>query len=283
MNLEFTGERFLYSDVRDQIAVEHIHRYQLAALFSKNLRVLDIGCGSGYGSQILRNAHSYLGVDISDEAVEACRQKFNAPNVSFRVADASNLDFGDQEFDLITCFEVLEHVEHPEDIVRQVKRVLSSTGIFVSSTPDKETYNSVLSEPNSYHLHEMTKAEYSNMLHSSFHFNRLLGQNFVQSSFIYDPDSRTNQWTEFAENVESNVNQTSLPIYWIALSSDSNLSNFDVQSLHRSTFSRNLGGELVHMIKQTKIFYDQLKEIETNQPESLIYRILNRLLWRKNV
>ena len=281
MNLEFTGERFLYTDTRDQIAVEHIHRYQLAALLSKNLCVLDIGCGSGYGSQILGNAHSYLGVDISDEAIEECRQKFDAPNVSFRVADATDFDFGDQEFDLITCFEVLEHVEHPEDIILQAKRLLSANGIFVSSTPDKETYNSVLFEPNAFHVHEMTKSEYLNMLNSCFQHNRLFGQNFVQSSFIYDPNSRTNEWTEFSENTEAAVNQALLPNYWIALSSNSVLPNFDGQSLHRSTFSRNLGGELIHMMKQARIFYDQLQELETNRLDTLILPRLNRLPWRK--
>jgi len=136
MGQEFTGERYLYSQIDDQISVEHKHRYQFASLFTSDKKILDLGCGSGYGSVYLNNASSYLGVDVSPETIEECTSKFSGKNIKYRVENAKNLDLIAASFDVITCFEVLEHVTEPEKIVSEASRVLSPDGLFISSTPD---------------------------------------------------------------------------------------------------------------------------------------------------
>jgi protein-L-isoaspartate O-methyltransferase len=61
--LEFSGERFVLGAGGARIASEHFHRYVTAIPFVKDQNVVDIGSGSGYGSQILSAAATYVGVD----------------------------------------------------------------------------------------------------------------------------------------------------------------------------------------------------------------------------
>ena len=255
---EFTGERYLHSEIDDQISVEHKHRYQFASSFTSDKKILDLGCGSGYGSVYLNNASSYLGIDISSETIEECRSKFFGPNKSFKVDNAQDLELMDASFDVITCFEVLEHVTQPEKIISEVSRVLTSDGIFISSTPDIVNYNAVLFEPNSFHLKEMDRSQYQDLLNCGFRYSKIVGQYFSQCSFIFDSDTTSNIWAEEPANrIETELK----PLYWLGVSSNVPLPNFEIKSLYPTSFSRNLGGELVQMKKQADIFHNELKRI----------------------
>ena len=258
MAQEFTGERYLHSEIDDQISVEHKHRYQFASMFTLNKATLDLGCGSGYGSVFLDNASSYLGIDVSPETIADCNSKFSRQKAAFRVGNAQRLDLSDASFDVITCFEVLEHVEEPEKIVSEASRVLTPNGLFVSSTPDIENYNAVLFEPNPFHLKEMNWAEYNQLLSTRFRFNKVVGQYFSQCSFIFDAEAETNLWTDSSIN-EGNSHLR--PLYWIGVSSNTPIQNLEIKSLYPASFSRNLGGELVQMKKQADIFHNELQRI----------------------
>lgn len=261
MAQEFTGERYLHSEIDDQISVEHKHRYQFASMFTLNKATLDLGCGSGYGSLYLKDASSYLGIDVSPETIAECELKYSSPSKKFQVDDAQSLNLPNASFDVVTCFEVLEHVERPEDIVSQAARVLNLEGIFISSTPDIDNYNSVLFEPNPFHINEMSLSQYRNILSKHFRHNQIIGQYFCQSSFILDSNSNSNSWTEASDGkTETNLK----PLYWIGVSSNFELPPINLKSIFRSSFSRNLGGELVQMKKQADIFHNELKRITGN-------------------
>jgi 2-polyprenyl-3-methyl-5-hydroxy-6-metoxy-1,4-benzoquinol methylase len=97
------------------IACEHRHRYQFAAGLCAGERVLDLCCGSGYGSALLAaRAREVVGVDNDAATVEtaAATVAREHPNVSFELADAVAFLEGEipERFDVVVCFEGLEHL-----------------------------------------------------------------------------------------------------------------------------------------------------------------------------
>ena len=91
--MEFTGERYIPTEAGD-MRYEHWHRYGWAAQALKGLKVLDIACGEGYGSNILsKYAESVTGVDISDEAVEHATGRYgHVSNLSFMQGSAAPVE-----------------------------------------------------------------------------------------------------------------------------------------------------------------------------------------------
>src|SRR5437868_7534999 len=106
---EFTGERVIPGQVDVDLLNEHVARYTFAARLARGKRVLDAGCGAGYGSAALVGvAQSVTGVDVAAEAVEYARANYQAANLTFEEASVTQLPFGDGGFDLVVAFEVIE-------------------------------------------------------------------------------------------------------------------------------------------------------------------------------
>ena len=142
--LPWTGERFIPGEGGPEIAYEHYPRYLFAAALAANRRVLDIGSGEGYGAHLLaQSAREVLGVDPSNDAVSHAAERYRRANLEFRQTTAAALGDGHEgRFDLVTCFEVIEHVSVAEqhDILEAVSRLLSPTGILLMSTPNRPVY-----------------------------------------------------------------------------------------------------------------------------------------------
>lgn len=100
-------------------------------------RVLDLGCAYGFlVEEACEAGFRAVGVDASRFAVgEAAR---HAPHARGRlaVAHAERLPFADASFDVVTAFDVLEHVPHPELLIAEAARVLRPGGLFAGATPD---------------------------------------------------------------------------------------------------------------------------------------------------
>jgi 2-polyprenyl-3-methyl-5-hydroxy-6-metoxy-1,4-benzoquinol methylase len=111
--------------------LEHSERKQ-----GSKIRVLDLGCG--IGSIILPIAalgYEAIGVDIDENSIALCTEKNIFPGLTFKVGDAETLDLG-QKFDVVIASEVIEHVPHPELLLRTVARHLAEDGIAVLSLPN---------------------------------------------------------------------------------------------------------------------------------------------------
>jgi SAM-dependent methyltransferase len=129
----------------------HIHRYEVAAELCRRLRVADVGCGSGYGSEILaRESPFVLGVDLDEETIaEAGATLARRGRLEFEAADAR--DFLRQRlrdrFDVIVMLETLEHVEDRDDVLTSLRRHAEEGLRIVVSVPNSR----MLEEENPYH------------------------------------------------------------------------------------------------------------------------------------
>jgi SAM-dependent methyltransferase len=189
--LDWTGERFVPWVDDPALAYEHLHRYVFACGFAEGKRVLDLGSGEGYGSALLaRGARSVVGLDIDPQAVLHARKKYPDPNLDFVCASVSSLPFAGT-FDLVVCFETLEHIEEHEALVGEARRVLAPDGLFVVSTPDKNAYSDEPHHDNPYHVRELYFDEFRDLLGKTFPEVRMLAQRVAAGSRIWPmgPDS----------------------------------------------------------------------------------------------
>jgi SAM-dependent methyltransferase len=168
---EFTGERLIPGEVDSDLLNEHLARYAFAARLARGKRVLDAGCGAGYGSaELAQAAQSVIGVDIAPEAVEFARRNYQSENLSFELASGAALPHEDSSFDLVVAFEVIEHIENWLDFLKEARRVLAPTGQFIVSTPNKRYYTESRGPEgaNPYHVHEFTFDEFRQELCAVF-------------------------------------------------------------------------------------------------------------------
>ena len=188
--LEFTGERFTPECVRE-IWYEHVHRYAFARSLAPGRRVLDAACGEGYGSRLLSEvAESVLGVDIDGATIEHARKRYGQQaNLSFQQGDVTALDeLPDNAFDLIACFETLEHVRAQESMLAGFVRMLAPGGVLLVSSPDKAEYSDRCGFENEFHVRELYRSELESLLEAKFVRVRLLAQKLLFQSVLWTLD-----------------------------------------------------------------------------------------------
>ena len=180
---EFTGERVIPDQVDRDLLNEHLARYAFAARLACGKRVLDAGCGTGYGSaELAEPARAVVGADIAAEAVAYAREHYRLHNLYFEQAACGALPHTDAAFDLVVAFEVIEHLRDWREFLLEARRVLAPDGQFVVSTPNKRYYAESRGRvgPNPFHAHEFEFDEFHAELSAVFPFVSLFLENHVE-------------------------------------------------------------------------------------------------------
>ena len=127
----------VWPGVRNDLFVAHRSIYLFFARYVAARRVLDAGCGAGYGSFELSGAgaHSVVGIDIDRLSIRYARKHYKAPNLHFEVLDCEEMGEIDQTFDVIVSSNVLEHLEDPRAFLDSAGKLLAARGVLVIAVP----------------------------------------------------------------------------------------------------------------------------------------------------
>ena len=180
---EFTGERLIPGEVDVDLLNEHVARYTFASRLARGKRVLDAGCGAGYGSaELARTSLTVVGADIAPEAIEFASAHYQSPNLRFEQASCASLPYDAASFDLVVAFEVIEHLQDWRAFLLEAARVLSPNGQLVVSTPNKLYYTESRGPhgANPFHVHEFTFDEFRQELNAVFPHVSLFLENHIE-------------------------------------------------------------------------------------------------------
>lgn len=222
--LEITGERF-HPEIGGKAAVEHFSRYSFSSKFLENKIVLDIACGEGYGSFFIsKYASKVIGVDISKEAVNHARNNYSNNNLQYICSPIDNLPFEDNYFDVIVCFETIEHIKEQEKAIIELKRVITKGGTLIISTPDSYEYNQENNDLLSkFHENELSKSEFYGLLSLYFLNVKKMSQSFIYGAIIQQEEMKDENFKfKFADYLDGDWD-TPKKEFLIAVASDSNL------------------------------------------------------------
>lgn len=158
---------------------DHVSRYWWAASFARGKNVLDCACGKGYGTYILsKEAKSALGVDLNKNSLTIARETFTRPNLEYLEQDILRLKESGKTFDLITAFEVIEHIppETTDSFLRSIAGILAPNGIALISTPNHDVVmKSGVIVPD-FHINNFKASELKTVLSRHFNAVKMNGQ-----------------------------------------------------------------------------------------------------------
>lgn len=164
--LPLTGERtvpgvpaenywFRRHEVAYEFALRHVHG-----------RVLEVGCGEGYGTALLGGpAETIIGIDYDALTVAHAARAY--PGVQFVRANLAALPVADRAVDVVATLQVIEHVWNHPEFLDECRRVLRPDGRLLVTTPNRLTFSPGLDQPiNPFHTREFAADELAELLRS---------------------------------------------------------------------------------------------------------------------
>lgn len=149
------------------VYLRHLFAYNAASqFFSAGSRLLEVGCGEGYGTRLLaQQGYAVVGIDVDPQVVAHASKKYGAKQCEFRVTTGNAFPFTDEYFDGVVSFQVIEHVQDEHTFLTEIARVLKQDGKCVLTTPNKLYRVRPNCAPwNRFHWREYTPEEFEQLL-----------------------------------------------------------------------------------------------------------------------
>jgi 2-polyprenyl-3-methyl-5-hydroxy-6-metoxy-1,4-benzoquinol methylase len=164
--LRLTGERTLPDVPAENYWYRrHLAVYEWIGARVLGLRVLDMACGEGYGSEVLsRTADTVVGVDANPEAFEHARLRYRRANLRFERAMVEM--YGEPaSFDAVVFLQTIEHVQDPRAVLEHFRSLLAPGGTAYITTPNVLTLAPAGAEKsdNPWHLTEYRADEFERL------------------------------------------------------------------------------------------------------------------------
>ncbi|KHE72582.1 bifunctional 2-polyprenyl-6-hydroxyphenol methylase/3-demethylubiquinol 3-O-methyltransferase UbiG [Halobacillus sp. BBL2006] len=170
--LEDTGERVIPKemDPTNSLLLEHIARYTFSTPYVKG-RVLDLACGTGYGSAMVakekkKDIEEIIGIDICSETIKYAIQNYYHPLLTFKQGNVMNPSLKNEigVFDTILCFETIEHVKDDRAFMERMYELLKPDGTLILSTPFGKGRDYPCGSP--FHYFQLSKKEFQELFTS---------------------------------------------------------------------------------------------------------------------
>jgi 2-polyprenyl-3-methyl-5-hydroxy-6-metoxy-1,4-benzoquinol methylase len=194
--LALTGERTLPDVPEENYWYQrHLVVYEWIRERIAGLRVVDMACGEGYGSDVLaRSAAQVVGVDANPEAHEHARLRYTRENLRF---ERNLVELFDEPCDAVVFLQTIEHVANPGEVLEHFKAMVAPGGMVVVSTPNVLTLAPEGAEKsgNPWHLKEYRPEEFRALceahfatveLHGVFHARKLAAHQTAIERFGWD-------------------------------------------------------------------------------------------------
>ncbi len=174
--LELTGERTLPDVPEENYWFQrHLVVYEWIAARVRGLRVVDMACGEGYGSEVLAaGASSVVGVDANPEAHAHAAARYRSANLSF---ERALIDAYVEPCDAVVFLQTIEHVTNPGEVLEHFKALAGPSGVVYVSTPNVLTLapEGAARSGNPWHVHEYRAEEFRSLCSEHFASVDLLG------------------------------------------------------------------------------------------------------------
>jgi 2-polyprenyl-3-methyl-5-hydroxy-6-metoxy-1,4-benzoquinol methylase len=200
-----TGERMMPTRA-DEVSVvfsRHKFTYEYIQQYTGNRTVIDVGCGTGYGSRILsENAREVIGIDLNNEAIAYCRENYKSENLSFVQSDVFSLN-EERKYDIAVTLQVIEHVDNVSEFCDKLKSIVKEGGGVFISTPNIPVDQKIRNK-NSYHVNEMTYPEFKKILENKFKNVTISGIAYANENWLRRCVGRLPMYTYLGRKLKRN-------------------------------------------------------------------------------
>ncbi len=147
-------ERALKDEANNVIYQRCQYAYEWCIPIITGKKVLDTGCGLGYGAAYMaQHANEITGIDYDAETIENNKKEYaSIKNISFVQGSIPPLPFPDNSFDVVTSFQFIEHIHLRKEFTKECLRVVKPGGKVLITTPNIK--RSLARNP--FHIHEYT-------------------------------------------------------------------------------------------------------------------------------